>query len=165
MGGGCARGSPTWIQSRLQEEIIICSFMVHNHIRIDGPPLWTGLLCACRGMDLWAGCWVWNRLVQTSTASGPQRTLQLPRGEQLVHRHPRGWAQLTRQGRPRPRRGLAKMRPQTQPPAWVTAGAPHEARISPHIGRQATSIQHQDLGGPRPFLMKSIEKNFLHGTS
>lgn len=58
--------------------------------------------------------------------TGPQASLRLGSA------HTTGQTQATK--------GLAKMRPQMQPPAWVTAGAPHEARISLHIGRQATSI-------------------------
>lgn len=92
--------------------------------------------------------------------SAPRRTAGPQASLRLGSAHTTGQTQATQ--------GLAKTRPQTQAPAWVTAGAPQETRyLSLHrqtmlLPSGSMAYQHWDLGGPQPFLMKSIEKNFLH---
>lgn len=96
--------------------------------------------------------------------SAPRRTAGPQASLRLGSAHTTGQTQATQ--------GLAKTRPQTQPSLCLgySRGSTGNRYLSPHrqtmlLPSGNMAYQHWDLGGPRPFLMKSIEKNFLHEPS
>lgn len=139
MGWGLSEGLTHMDPQQPTKEIIVCSFMVHNHIRIDGPPLWTELLGACKG-------WVYRGMLGLEAVGADRHSIWTPENFPSAPGRTAcpqaslrlGSAHTTRQTQAK--LGLARIKPQTQPPSWVTSEAPHGPRTSLHMTANAASI-------------------------
>lgn len=133
MGWGLSEGLTHMDPQQATKEMIVCSFMVHNHIRIDGPPLWTELLQrACQG-------WIYRGMLCLESVGADRHSIWTPENFPSAPGRtacPQASLRLGSTHKTQATPGLARTRPQTQPPSWVTSEAPHWPRTSLHIDSQ-----------------------------
>lgn len=136
MGWGLSEGLTHMDPQQATKEIIVCSFMVRNHIRIDGPPLWTELLQrACQG-------WIYRGMLPLESVGADRHSIWTPENFPSAPGRTAcpqaslrlSSAYMTRQTQATP--GLARTRPQTQPPSWVISEGPHQPRTFFYIDSQ-----------------------------
>lgn len=71
LGWGLSEGLAHMDPQQATKEIIGCSFMVHNHIRIDGPPLWTALLRVFQG-------WIYRGMLGLESVGADRHSIWTP---------------------------------------------------------------------------------------
>lgn len=135
--------------------------MVHNHIRIDGPPLWTELLGACQG-------WIYRGMLALDSVGADGHNIWTPENFPSAQGRtacPRASLRLGSAHTTRPHRVLLGQDLRHSP----LPGSQQRLRMGPGplstwthpvlLPSESVASQYWDLGGPGPFLVKSIEKN------